>query len=1336
MGTLAEEFGAKAATSNQTEAPGPADQPAEQSSLLGRIASDVGTGLTEIVPAVGSGIKRGLNEVSQAAFDLGGWANKNIADLGTVEIGRNGVSWRRGMPEKNDLQIPESVSPPRPTTVTGGVAEGASQFITGYVLGGKLLKGVGFTAARLAPTAATAAVVDAAATTGGKLAYSGTRALFSGAAAFDPSEERLSNFINEDTPLGNALTEYLAASPNDSRAEGRFKNAIENVILDVPLEAFFYAVKGIKAKRAGDTKAAEALAEQVERELNKAATSSDVVPRAETGPYKGPTLPEGTEFRVEDQQGGGFAVTIVDKSATGTYDNPHYVLEVRDDGRVSDAFNISRKHSKLGEALYIRAMEEAEKRGVRLSGSGSEYAQRVWTGLEEKGLASRSEVQGEDGPYTQFTATERKAEQSVPEIDFGTAPRRPKTKTSSPYDPTPETTAADGTVTPYAPPFDWGVKHADALLARYGKLVDDPAAMDAEAKRRLFTNMGRVADENDAKALFNEFGKIAYQSFVKSRGDVVSLTDVQAWAGKMADDLADMTGADVREMVLQMGADKRSLDALAERLAGYRAGVAAYSRRSTDLASAIKRGDFSEFGGDANAAKAEFLKATQTLYAIAPQTEGIKSGLGRNLSLLRASIGPEGKPTGKLAGISDEAAQAAREASPKAQTTGKPEATVQAELAGAMAGNEKQIEALVERLSRVDNPKAAKKVVDDAFNAGAMDVNNELWINALLSGPKTHIVNMATSTLKSALVMPTEQMLAGIISRDMSMFMMGADQYAGYFMSMRDAMRQAARSLKHNEAVLDPTSQGFGGTKGGSEGVINASTFGLNTDTPLGALVSGFGQLIRMPSRLLTTEDEFLKQLNYRARLYALATREAREMRRAHGAKPEELATFVAEYVARGFDENGAAIHPEALAWARDATFTNDLSVETWRGNRSVSESLNAFAATHPGFRMIMPFVRVPANIMRDVWDHTPGMNLLRRQYRAELEAGGERRAMALAKMATGGSMMTAAVMMAANGDIVGSLSSDPKVRRTQQDAGIIPNSFRVLDENGKATYYSFERFDPYATFFQTAAAFADVAGHLDNWKMEDLASSMVTALAKNLESKTYLQGLTEILGALSDPDSKAEKFIQRRAASYVPSVTNTFRGADYLSDPHNVAQAMQARTAGYGSVDARYNLLGERVKVPAGYGPDWLSPITMGKPDDSVLLELARLSSVHKGGLGYPSKTRSGGLDLDLTQFSAGDQTAYGRVQELASEVKIGGKTLRDRLTELFNSNQYKTKLTDGEPGIPGSRLTHTQATIEAYRQAAFQTLAKENPEFGAAYRDAQVKKLQMQRFGVQPQQ
>jgi hypothetical protein len=823
---------------------------------------------------------------------------------------------------------------------------------------------------------------------------------------------------------------------------------------------------------------------------------------------------------------------------------------------------------------------------------------------------------------------------------------------------------------------------------------------------------------------------------VKAKGGKVTIADVEKLGAKMADDLADFTGGDVASMVLKMNGDKQGLDHLVQNLIGYREMTAQYSRRSTDLANALRRGDLSEFGGDMAAWRAEFLSTVQTLYSIAPLTEGIKSGLGRNLSLLRASVGPDGKAVGKLAGMTDEAIAASKAAdNPNAAAEAAGREAMQRELQDALAGDQKHLEALVERLARVDNPKAARQVVDAAFNKGGMAVNNELWINSLLSGPKTHMVNMITSAIKSAIVLPGEQVIAGIITADKERFMLGADTFFGLFLSMKEGMKQAGRSFKFGDAILDKASQGIGE----SQHAIVPQTFGLNTETPLGALVSGFGNLVRMPGRLLTTEDEMLKQMNYRARLYAMGMREARDMRRVNGSGDMEISSFISDYVNKGFDQNGAAVNAEALSYARDATYTNAMKVETWNGRKSFGEELNSLANNHPGLRLILPFTRVPTNIMRDVWDHTPGMNLLRKQYRAEIEAGGDRAARAWAKMSTGTAMGITATMMAFNGDIVGGLSNDPTVRRTQEEAQIKPNSFRIRnEETGVDEYIQFSRFDPYATFFSTIATFADVARHADEWKTEDLVTAIGVALAKNIESKTYLQGLTEIMGAISDPDRRGLNFLRKRVASYVPSYTNEFRQVDHMVDVHNTAQAMQARTSNSAGLDPKYNLVGERVQMPEAFGPDHFSPIAMGKANDPVLLELARLSSVHNGGLGYPAKTKNNGIDLDLTQIKVGDQTAYGRLQELAGTVKQGGFTLKENLQNLFNSADYQPggRLVDGQPGAPGSKLTRVQAMIEQHRQAAYGALQKENPEFRATVLAKERAKMDIERYGVRKPQ
>jgi hypothetical protein len=66
--------------------------------------------------------------------------------------------------------------------------------------------------------------------------------------AFEEHEKRLSNMINE-VGWGNAVTEYLAADPDDSWAEGRFKNALEGLGLAGTVDGLVKGVKYIKQGR-------------------------------------------------------------------------------------------------------------------------------------------------------------------------------------------------------------------------------------------------------------------------------------------------------------------------------------------------------------------------------------------------------------------------------------------------------------------------------------------------------------------------------------------------------------------------------------------------------------------------------------------------------------------------------------------------------------------------------------------------------------------------------------------------------------------------------------------------------------------------------------------------------------------------------------------------------------------------------------------------------------------------------------------------------------------------------------------------------------------------------
>jgi len=77
------------------------------------------------------------------------------------------------------------------------------------------------------------------------------------AVAFDPYETRLSNLVETVPSLKNPITEYLQASPDDSKATARLKNGLENSLMGIGVDLSLAGLKGlyhsVKAFKAAKT---------------------------------------------------------------------------------------------------------------------------------------------------------------------------------------------------------------------------------------------------------------------------------------------------------------------------------------------------------------------------------------------------------------------------------------------------------------------------------------------------------------------------------------------------------------------------------------------------------------------------------------------------------------------------------------------------------------------------------------------------------------------------------------------------------------------------------------------------------------------------------------------------------------------------------------------------------------------------------------------------------------------------------------------------------------------------------------------------------------------------
>lgn len=623
------------------------------------------------------------------------------------------------------------------------------------------------------------------------------------------------------------------------------------------------------------------------------------------------------------------------------------------------------------------------------------------------------------------------------------------------------------------------------------------------------------------------------------------------------------------------------------------------------------------------------------------------------------------------------------------------------------------------------------------LKGGAADkfwgLHNEYWINAILSSPKTHIINSVTGAVHLG-YRPIEKMAAGALTGNRDLMREGFYTYQGYRLAFRDAAKMAFTVLrsKSGDAILDLANTKIDPNMGSR--YWTKETFGIKKG-PMGQLVDVLGQVIRTSGRLLATEDEFLKQLSFRASVFANAKVKAA----AKGLGPEDTLRLVQDRLNGAVAADGHArigYRPdvdEALQEAREATWTQDLE-------DGIGKSLQDMGGKHPWMRVILPFVRTPTNLMRWTWQRTPGLNRLQFQHRADMRSGDPKRvAMAKARTAMGTVFWGAAITAALEGNFTGAGPRNWQERALKEQTGWRPFSIRLDKGDGTFEYVQMSRADPFFLFFGLAADAADVMGRSGEVESGELAGALVTAVAANILSKTYLEGLSRALDVMTDPTPENwARYLRNQAASYVPTGVQTFKTDEFGREAYTVLEAMRRKIPGMSEVlDPKRNILGEVMTAPTGWGPDTLSPFATGvDTGDDVVNALASFEKGYR-----PPPPMKGNVDLLAEEFklpphpeTGWRQSAYDRYLELMGTVTGGGKTARQRIQDLISSEKWET-LTDGVtlPGMAysGSKQQAVEAVLSRYRDKAWKTLLKENPTLREAVRQDERNKRQTLKFG-----
>jgi hypothetical protein len=470
-----------------------------------------------------------------------------------------------------------------------------------------------------------------------------------------------------------------------------------------------------------------------------------------------------------------------------------------------------------------------------------------------------------------------------------------------------------------------------------------------------------------------------------------------------------------------------------------------------------------------------------------------------------------------------------------------------------------------ELLTKIDpeNPRQLDNFIQQITPNSTADKIFEFYRNSLLSGPATVIKKGASELTMLALESMKKLTAAGI-----SGIKGGEDQRfasESYWFA-----KGAIDGLSHAKEVLN-----------GSFDLADMPSF---ERTGQQAIKGTVGNIVRLPSTVLSRQTNLMFVLNYFGELNSQAARQAIK----EGLTGTELAARQ-EYLVH----NPTA---DMIAAAHDTGLHNTFQTDLGKFGKKIQGALKADPTGIAKY--LVPFFRTPINLVKESSYFSPyGLFKGLATGDPDMQARG----------LVGSSLAAGIAYLAANGYITGGGPVDVKKKDTLEATGWQPYSVKIGDR-----YYSYRRLEP------LGLAFSLVADAVHSVKMNDpevvtqsKADAAVNHIARSLQDVAFVPTLSNLSEALTNPGTRAEGFISRQVASVVPAlVKDVAQGIDpVVRKPVGPTQTIESRIPGLTSrVPAVINVAGQPVKRPTSV-LGGANPFPVSKANgDAVLKELARL--------------------------------------------------------------------------------------------------------------------------------
>lgn len=642
----------------------------------------------------------------------------------------------------------------------------------------------------------------------------------------------------------------------------------------------------------------------------------------------------------------------------------------------------------------------------------------------------------------------------------------------------------------------------------------------------------------------------------------------------------------------------------------------------------------------------------------------------------------------------------------------------------------------LQRLAKLDTPDQVAAAARSAYAMTHKDWMMYGWYNALLSYKtvtKKAISDAGMAAWNVATRYAAEKI--GAVNGTKNGVAPGewAELIHGYTGSFTDSLKMAQAGLKEGRSQFNKVSSdaSFLDAFDKPSALAEYGPVEIPRDNPSWSAKEYLRAA--MPTSVIGAFDDFATTANYMAAKRALAYRTASNK----GLTGTDLESAVVALQ----NEPPTWLHRQAVDEALRNTFKEPLT-GAFEKFKTLVDGLtmpigHGLNFELPVGRILMPFVKVPANILR--WSYTnSALPLLSASSRisAELAAGGATRDLAMARIGLGTGLSMSMLGLALSGKITGKGPSEKELHRAWLSAGNEEHSIKFGDKQ-----YSYNPIEPFGLM---AAAISDTVDIMRFAKEEDsgqAALSLVFGTGEALMSKTYLEGMASFFKTMDNPEKESARYVRNMAASaLVPNVVKGFRdGMDpWLRSHYDLLQTIENRlpylSQGLPPQRTRW---GDAIPAKEGYAPMFsgtaaakmLSPVAIGpmlqtEPIDKWIWDNRQAfprgpdNKLGLGGIGLHQDFSSGRVSTQIELTPA----QHDRLQVLAgNELKdprtgLGAKdTLNALVAGVYpeSTSQYQW-----DSGSPAAKALVVQKVVNTFREAAKKTLLSEDQELMGAVR------------------